>query len=129
PMVSVILCTYNGGRTLARCLEALRNLSYSNYEVIVVDDGSTDDVPEITSQFAEDVRMIRTSNRGLGAARNTGLEAARGEIVAYIDDDAWPHEHWLNYLADTFAASDCVGVRGPNLPPADASGIAQCGAA
>jgi hypothetical protein len=124
PFVSVIVCTFNGGRTLRECLSGLAHLSYPRYEVIVVDDGSTDDSAVIARQF--DVRLIRTRNRGLSAARNSGMENARGEIVAYIDDDAWPDQHWLDYLVQSFAISKHVGVGGPNIPPGDDGRIAAC---
>jgi GT2 family glycosyltransferase len=72
------------------------------------------------------LRIIETENRGLSSARNTGIEAATGEIVAFVDDDAYPDPHWLTYLAATFASGSYVGVGGPNLPvPADGP-VAQC---
>ena len=81
PRISVVVCSYNGEATIGRCLQALADLDYPDYEVIVVDDGSTDRTAAIAAEF--DVRLIRTENRGLSAARNTGIEAATGEIVAY----------------------------------------------
>ena len=116
PGVSVVVCTHNGSRTIDDCLRGLARLEYGDYEVIVVDDGSIDRTAEIVRRHP-DVRLIRTANQGLSAARNTGLRAARHAIVAYIDDDASPDPHWLSYLADTFARSDHAGVGGPNLPP------------
>ena len=124
PAISVVVCSYNGGRTIRRCLEALSNLEYPHYEVIVVDDGSTDDTAAIAGGFA--CRVIRTENRGLSSARNTGLAAATGPIVAYIDDDAYPDPHWLTFLATTFGTTDYVGVGGPNIAPPDAGPVAQC---
>jgi len=97
PRISVVVCTYNGARTIRDCLEGLERVAYPDYEVIVVDDGSTDATAAIARQY--DCRLIRTENRGLASARNTGLDAATGEIVAYIDDDAYPDPHWLTYLA------------------------------
>src|SRR5207237_6890365 len=76
PRVSVVVCTYNGARTLADCLDGLTRLAYPDYEVIVVDDGSTDGTAAIAAGYP--VRLITTENRGLSAARNTGLEAATG---------------------------------------------------
>jgi GT2 family glycosyltransferase len=122
--VSVVLCTYNGSATLAESLEALDALDYPAYEVIVVDDGSTDSSAAIASEF--DCRLIRTENRGLSSARNTGLSAASGEIVAYIDDDAKADPDWLKYLAYTFMSSHHSGVGGPNLAFADDGLIARC---
>src|SRR5439155_9061127 len=100
PLISVVVCTCNGSRTLAQCLQAIEQLDYPDFETIVVDDGSTDDTSKIASQF--DVSVIRTQNMGLSSARNTGLDAAKGESVAYLDDDAYPDGQWLKYLAHTF---------------------------
>src|SRR5262249_20442427 len=76
PRISVVVCSRNGSATIGTCLGALDRLDYPDFEVIVVDDGSTDRTAEIAASF--DVRLIRTPNRGLSAARNTGLEAATG---------------------------------------------------
>ena len=124
PRVSVIVCTYNGARTLKGCLSGLAGLAYPNFEVIVVNDGSTDDCAAIAGAFS--CRLITTPNRGLSSARNTGLEAASGEIVAYIDDDAFPDPHWLQYLVATFLATPHAGVGGPNLGPPGDGTIAEC---
>jgi O-antigen biosynthesis protein len=118
PRISVVVCTHNGAETLADCLAGVAKLDYPDFETIVVDDGSTDGSGDVAAGF--DVRLLRTDNRGLSSARNTGLEAATGEIVAYLDDDARPDGHWLRYLAATFLATSHVGVGGPNVPPAPA---------
>jgi len=124
PRVSVVVCTFNGARTLRDCLEGLSRLAYPNYEVIVVVDGSTDSTWAIAAEY--NCRVIRTENRGLASARNTGLKEAAGEFVAYIDDDAWPDPHWLHYLVETFQCTDHAGVGGPNLPPPGDGPIADC---
>jgi len=124
PRISVIVCTYNGSRTIRDCLDALLRVEYSNFEVIVVDDGSTDAAPEIACKYP--VRLISTENRGLSSARNAGLEAATGEIVAYLDDDAYPDPHWLTYLAASFIHTTHAAVGGPNIPPAGDGPIADC---
>ncbi len=124
PKISVVVCTFNGGHTLSACLESLLRLDYPNYEVIVVNDGSTDNTAKIASSYG--FRVITTENRGLSSARNTGLNAATGEIVAYIDDDAYPDSHWLRYLASAFMTTTHVGVGGPNIAPADDGPIAEC---
>ncbi len=125
PMISVVVCTFNGSRTLQETLTGLRQLQYPNFEVIVVDDGSTDGV---TSEIAQQsgFRVIRTAQSGLSAARNTGWREARGEIIAYIDDDAWPDPQWLHYLANSFINSSHCGIGGPNIPPPDDGMIAEC---
>ena len=124
PRISVIVCSYNGARTIRDCFEGLLTLEYPNFEVIVVDDGSTDGTAAMAHEYG--FRLISTENRGLSSARNTGLAAATGEIVAYIDDDAWPDPHWLMYLAATFLSTDHVGVGGPNIPPGGDGPIAEC---
>jgi GT2 family glycosyltransferase len=124
PLISVIVCTYNGSRTLRSCLEGLRRLNYPAFEVLVVDDGSTDDTAALAGEF--DVRLIRIPNGGLSHARNIGWQAARGEIVAYLDDDASPDAHWLAYLAAALQGGAWAGVGGPNVAwPGDGL-IAQC---
>src|SRR5262249_6470309 len=94
PRCSVVVCTYNGGRTLEQCLRSLLALDYPDYEVIVVDDGSTDDTRAILSRFGR-VHAIHQANRGLSAARNVGLRAATGAVVAYTDSDCFVDPDWL----------------------------------
>ena len=125
PSISVAVCSYNGAATIGETLAVLEQLDYPDYEVIVVDDGSTNGVAAIAQQY--DVRLIvHSHNQGLSAARNTALKAATGEIIAYIDDDAYPDPHWLNYLAVTFLNGNWVGVGGPNIPPPGDGWIADC---
>src|SRR3989475_1395503 len=99
PRISVVVCSYNGARTIRDCFEGLLCVEYPDFEVIVVNDGSIDRTSAIAREYG--FRVINTENRGLSSARNTGLQAATGEIVAYIDDDAYPDPHWLTYLAAT----------------------------
>ena len=115
PRISVVVCTYNGSRTLRECLDGLKRVEYPDFEVLVVDDGSTDTAGAIARESG--FRVISEGHRGLSGARNLGLHAATGEIVAYIDDDAYPDPHWLSYLATSFRLSDHAGIGGPNLPP------------
>jgi O-antigen biosynthesis protein len=91
---------------------------------VLVDDGSTDGTAEIVGEY--DVRLISTPNQGLSTARNTGLEAATGEIVAYLDDDAWPDPHWLQYLAHAFSTTSYAAFGGPNIPPPAEGLTASC---
>lgn len=124
PRISVVVCTYNGERTIRDCLEGLAALDYPNYEVIVVNDGSTDNTAAIVQEFG--FRLINTENRGLSSARNTGMEAATGEIIAYTDDDARPDTHWLAYLAAAFTNKKYAAVGGPNIAPPGDGLIADC---
>jgi glycosyltransferase involved in cell wall biosynthesis len=128
PFVSVIVCSYNGGSTLASCLDSLGKLNYPEYEVILVDDGSTDDTSYIAAQFSW-VRYIRQSNQGLSHARNTGATAAKGEVVAYTDSDCMVDPDWLYYLIGTLVSGDYAGVGGPNVTPPAKNWIQACVAA
>src|SRR5438093_222286 len=104
PRISVIVCTYNGARTIRDCFEHLQQLDYPNFEVIVVNDGSTDATPQIAKDY--DVYLISLPNGGLSNARNVVLHAASGEIVAYIDDDAYPDPQWLKDVAQVFLTTN-----------------------
>jgi GT2 family glycosyltransferase len=115
PRMSVVVCSYNGARTIEETLIALTKQCYTDYEVIVVDDGSTDATAHIARKF--DVFLIQSENKGLSNARNLGMEAATGEIIAYIDDDAYPDANWLQFLAASFVGSDHAGMGGPNIAP------------
>lgn len=85
PLVSVILAVYNGERYLQEALDSACGQDFDSYEIIVVDDGSSDRTAEITREF--DVRYIHQENQGPSKARNTGLNEARGELVAFLDAD------------------------------------------
>lgn len=123
PKVSVVVASYNGGRTLPACLESLRHLNYPDYEVILVDDGSTDDTPEIAVRFPE-VRTVRQENKGLSVARNVGIASARGEIVAFTDSDCRADEDWLHYLIGDMLRDNFSGMGGHNFLPPDDSPVA-----
>jgi len=90
PTLSIVMPVYNVAPYLPRCLESLAALTPPADEIIVVDDGSTDDCPRILAEFASrlpQMRVIRQENGGLSAARNTGLDAARGKYLAFVDSD------------------------------------------
>jgi len=125
PKVSVVVCSCNGVRTIADTLDHLAQVTYPCFETIVVSDGSTDQTAAIARGYAG-VRVIETPNHGLSAARNLGMRAAKGEIIAYIDDDAYPDPHWLHYLAHAFRTTNHAAIGGPNLPPTGDGPIAEC---
>ena len=122
PSVTIVVATYNGGRTLRKCLESLRHLNYPDYETVVVDDGSTDDTQDIVKDFPE-VRTTRQENAGLSSARNEGIRLARGEIVAFTDSDCEADPDWLHHLAGPFENPHCAGAGGPNLTPGTPSRV------
>jgi GT2 family glycosyltransferase len=125
PAISVVVCSYNGSRTIRDTLDHVHALDYPKFEVIVVSDGSTDRTASIAHGYPG-VRVIETANQGLSAARNEGMRLAAGEIIAYIDDDAFPDQHWLHYLAHAFRNSAHAAIGGPNLPPPGDGPIAEC---
>ncbi len=125
PKVSVVVCAYNAADTLEDNLSSLERLTYPNFEIILVNDGSRDRTSEIGHSHPR-VRVIDIPNGGLSAARNVGLANATGEIVAYTDADTRVDRDWLTFLIQPFLHSDVVGSGGPNVVPADDSPIAQC---
>jgi glycosyltransferase involved in cell wall biosynthesis len=89
-MVSVVLPTYNRGWTVREAIESVLDQRDGNFELIVVDDGSTDDTCTLLATYGDRLRVLRQPNRGVSAARNTGIRAANGELIALLDsDDAW----------------------------------------
>jgi glycosyltransferase involved in cell wall biosynthesis len=93
--VSVIIRTYNRAYIVAEAIESALNQTYGDFEVLVVDDGSTDSTPEVVQRFQDPrIRYIRhEKNRGVGAACNTGVAEAHGELIAFLDsDDLWKPE-------------------------------------
>jgi len=124
PKISIIICIYNGENTLNECLQKVCLLNYPDYEVIVVNDGSTDNTEEIASFY--DVRVISTKNQGLSIARNVGAIAAEGDIISYLDCDAYPDQDWLYYIADSFLTTDAKAIGGPNIIPEKGNFISSC---
>jgi len=90
PRVSVIIPTYNRAQMLVECLESVISQTFTDYEVIVIDDGSTDDTGELVKPYLDRIEYIKHENKGNAAARNSGLDIARGELIAFLDsDDLW----------------------------------------
>ena len=90
PKVSVVITAYNAARWIEETLDSVLAQTYRDYEVVVVDDGSTDDTQAIVARYAPPVRYIHQENRGQPAARNVGIRSARGTYVAFVDaDDLW----------------------------------------
>lgn len=128
PKVSVVICAYNAERTMRRCLESLRRLDYPNFEVIIVDDGSADATAQIAAEFPE-FRLIRQPNKGLSVARNVGMQAALGELVAYTDSDCVVDPHWLSFMIRSIIEGSFDACGGPNYAPHEEGWVAGCVAA
>ena len=115
PLISVIVPVYNVEAYLDQCIASIAGQTYSNLEIILVDDGSPDNSGAICDAWAEKdsrIRVIHKKNGGAGAARNTGLEEAKGEIISMIDSDDYLEPHMFQYLyslmADDVDIAECV---------------------
>lgn len=102
PLISVILPVYNGEKYLAEALQSVYEQDYDPMEIIVIDDGSTDNTAKILAGYTDRIHYAYQENRGPAAARNYGLQLARGKFIAFIDaDDLWPTGK-LNFQMDVF---------------------------
>lgn len=89
PLVSVIIPVYNGAKYIAEAIESVCVQNYDHIEIVIVDDGSTDDTSSVVQSF-KDIHYIRQENHGCAAARNTGITESRGDLLAFLDaDDYW----------------------------------------
>ena len=87
PKVSVIIPAYNAARYLPEAIDSVLTQTYQDCEIILVDDGSTDDTAEVVSRYGTRVTYVQQSNQGVGAARNTGIDLARGDYLVFQDAD------------------------------------------
>ena len=119
PFFSIVIPTYNRPAQLAVCLQACARLDYprDRFEVIAVDDGGTTPLEEIVVRFHRllSLKLLRQQNTGPAAARNRGASEAKGDFLAFTDDDCSPAQTWLQALATQFAASPDSAVGGRTL--------------
>lgn len=120
PRVTVVMPVYNSRDTIGKCLESLMVLDHLSFEVIVLDDGSTDGTPEISEGYTS-VRTVRLQRGGPSRARNIGINMARGEFVAFTDGDCVVDRDWLTELEKGFLSPEIAGVGGDQKSPADDS--------
>jgi len=118
PRVTVLIGAYDSAATLGGAIDAILDPAPTALELIVVDDGSTDDTPSIAA--AHSCRLVSTANRGLASARNIGMQVATGDVVAYIDDDCEADYKWVERLGEAFRDKDVACVTG-RVVPADIS--------
>lgn len=100
-LISVIVPVYNVRRYLRQCLESLASQDYPSFEIVLVDDGSTDGSGRICDEYAtrnKRFSVVHQSNAGLSAARNVGLAHAHGRYVSFVDSDDWVAENYLSML-------------------------------
>lgn len=100
PLFSIVIPLYNKQQFIERTLQSVRNQTFTDYEIVIVNDGSTDDSEQkVLSVNDLPVRYFRTENRGVSAARNLGIEQARGEFIAFLDADDYWYPHYLQQVA------------------------------
>lgn len=119
PLVSVIVPAYNSERTIKRCIDSLLNIDYQNYEIIVVDDGSSDKTKDVLLGFKERIRLIQSQHFGPSKCRNIATKEAKGDLVAFTDSDCLVHKNWLKELVKGFTQDKVAGVGGIQLSPDD----------
>lgn len=111
-LVSIVIPTYNYGRFVTEAVDSALAQDYKPVEIIVIDDGSTDDTPERLAPYEGRIRYIRQENKGLSAARNTGIRHATGQWIALLDsDDVW-HPHKLKIQLQALRERKDVGLAG-----------------
>ena len=110
PMVSIIVPVYNGEKSIERCLRSIQNQSYTNIEVIVVNDGSTDHTEKVIKKYVEeDARFhyIKKDNTGVSDSRNIGMASAKGEYFQFVDGDDWLVKRATEEFVRTAQLYDC----------------------
>jgi glycosyltransferase involved in cell wall biosynthesis len=118
-LISVIVPTYNAEKTIERCINSLTLQSYSNIEIIVVNDGSTDSTGILLEQLAhrdERIRLIHKENGGVSSARNVGLDNAQGEYITFVDSDDWVEIDFLQHMYDMLKRTN-ADIAAVNLQP------------
>lgn len=121
PSVTFCIPTKNRVRTIEACLRSIRAQNYPSVEIVVVDNESTDDTPNIAKQYAD---ILLSSPGPLGLVRQVSTDAATGEVLAIFDDDiVIPHENWLRDAVQLFTADERVSTVWPKMVPPPGSGI------
>lgn len=133
PLISVIVPVYRVEAYLDRCIRSITEQTYSNLEILLVDDGSPDGSGEICDRWAEQdhrIRVFHKENAGAGAARNTALDAATGELIAFVDSDDYLHPslyaHLLSLMKGGVDVAECeIGTTETDDMPMDDGSAAQ----
>lgn len=117
PKVSIILPTYNRSWIIARAVKSVLDQTFEDFELVIIDDGSTDDTDEVLKKFSDSrIKLIKTEvNGGVCRARNLGLKNAKGELVAYLDSDNLWYKNYLEVMVDAFKKNIVLVYSGQNL--------------
>ena len=110
-MISVIVPIYNTEKYLDRCIQSILSQTYTDFELLLVDDGSTDSSGAICDKYAKQdsrVRVFHKENGGVSSARNLGLDNVKGEWVTFCDSDDWVEDYWLNTFIENSKNTDLV---------------------
>jgi glycosyltransferase involved in cell wall biosynthesis len=121
-LVSVIIPVYNGDRYIAQAVESVLSQTFNGYELIVVDDGSTDSTQAILQQYGDCLRYCYQPNQGVAVARNHGIKLAQGNLVAFLDADDFFLPHKLAAQSAVFAAQPSLGMLHSGWQRVDAAG-------
>jgi len=119
PLISIVVPAYNAESTIKRCIDSLVSVNYSNYEIFVVDDGSTDNTKMILSEYKNRINIIESQHHGTSYCRNIAVKEAKGEFVAFTDADCIVDKNWLNELIKGFTSDKIAGTGGTQLSPQD----------
>jgi GT2 family glycosyltransferase len=125
-MISVIIPAFNAEKELAGCLKALQSQSLPPDQIIVVDDGSTDQTFQVANQHK--VKVIRQANQGPATARNAGVAAAKGDLILFTDSDCEPEQTWVERMVKPFSNPQVMSVKGSykTRQTARAARLIQC---
>lgn len=117
PHISAIICTHNREAYLPAAINSLLRQNFDNYEIIVVDNASTDNTRTLVEPYLSDsrVRYVYEERLGLSIARNTGANVANGSLLAYLDDDAEASQGWLSAIAHIYEQDESVAIAGGKI--------------
>ncbi|MDR0307801.1 MAG: glycosyltransferase [Chitinispirillales bacterium] len=111
PIVSVIIPVYNAEKYLARCIDSVLSQSFTDFECILINDGSSDGCPAICNKYAKKdsrIKVIHKENSGVSCTRNVGLNVAQGEWITFVDSDDWVDEKYIEIMYNNAVQNDCA---------------------
>ena len=119
PVISIIVPAYNVENTVRKCIDSLLRINYPNYEILIVDDGSTDKTRAILFEYKNRIKIIESQHVGPSKCRNIAVKQAKSDYIALTDSDCIVDKNWLKELIGGFSNDKVVGVGGTQLSPED----------